>query len=75
MVMLFLNKTLSYSFVKPSLGLQPRPYVLREVPLRFSTEVHAWHAEPFDLARADLEPVGDLLARQDCSKRLVTPLL
>jgi len=60
---------------KAPLGLQPRPYVLREVPLCFSTEVHARHAEPFDLTRADLEPIGDLLAGQDCSKRLVTPLL
>ena len=66
---------LSHSLVKASLGLQPRPDVLHEVPLRFVPEVQARYAQPVELTCLNLEPLGDLLARQDCAKRVVTPLL
>lgn len=61
--------------VGASLGLQPLQHVFRKVPLRFVPKVQARHPKPIELPRSHLEPIRDLLAGQNCAKRMVTPLL
>jgi len=57
------------------LGLQPRQHVFPHVPLRFTAQVEARYAKPFDLARTHLKEIRDLLPGQDCPERLVAGLL
>ena len=65
----------SYSPATPPLRVNPRQHVADQIALRLPTKVQVRYAHPLELAGPDLEPGSDLLAGQNCAKRMVTPLL